>query len=163
MKTLKEKLEDGRIITITNCWDTTRCPTSDRPMISEGRKRRNLRMSRVAYEVYIGPIPKGLLVCHTCDNPRCHNPEHLFIGTHSDNSQDMWNKKRHSISGGALPGEHHHGSKLTNIQVEEIRSSTKKGTVLSVDYGVSNATISRARRGVSWKHTAKSLSERLNP
>lgn len=157
MKTLKEKLEAGRIITATGCWDTTRCPTSDRPAINVGGcKGKNLRLSRVAHEVYIGPIPKGLLVCHTCDNPRCHNPEHLFIGTHSDNSQDMWNKQRHSHAGyKALPGEHHHGSKLTNIQVEKIRSSTEKGTVLSVEYGVSNATISRARRGVSWKHTAK--------
>jgi hypothetical protein len=157
--TMQGRLEASRIIKDTGCWDTTYQPNQSRPTISDGRKHANMRISRVAYELYIGPIPKGLLVCHTCDNPRCHNPEHLFIGTHSDNSQDMWNKQRRVHAGyKALPGERHHGSKLTNIQVEEIRSSTEKGTVLSTHYGVSNATISRARHGVSWKHTLTNLS-----
>jgi hypothetical protein len=50
---------------------------------------------RVAWVLTFGPIPVGLEVCHTCDNPPCINPAHLFIGTHGDNVQDMWTKGRH--------------------------------------------------------------------
>jgi hypothetical protein len=57
------------------------------------------RASRVAYEVWVGEIPSGLCVLHKCDNPCCVNPNHLFIGTLKDNSQDSWNKGR-----GRAPG-----------------------------------------------------------
>lgn len=51
-------------------------------------------ISRVMYEKYKGEIPNGMLVCHTCDNPKCINPEHLFIGTNQDNVDDMVRKGR---------------------------------------------------------------------
>ena len=49
---------------------------------------------RVVYELFKGPIPDGLLVCHTCDNPPCINPDHLWVGTYHDNLMDAMNKGR---------------------------------------------------------------------
>lgn len=58
---------------------------------------------RVAYELWVGPIPDGLFVCHHCDNPPCCNPEHLFTGGPIENMQDMWAKGRGDVSGLVAP------------------------------------------------------------
>ncbi len=50
--------------------------------------------SRIAYRISFGSIPKGMLICHTCDNPPCVNPKHLFIGTYKDNAVDRESKNR---------------------------------------------------------------------
>ncbi len=69
---------------------------------------------RIAYEHAIGPIPAGMLVCHTCDNPPCCNPAHLFLGTKRDNGLDMGRKGR--------------GSGLLNTaQVSAIRARLSRG------------------------------------
>ena len=58
---------------------------------------------RLAYEVFCGPIPAGLLVCHRCDHPSCCNPGHLFLGTSKDNSADMLAKGRHTTNRKNVP------------------------------------------------------------
>lgn len=99
---------------------------------------------RVAYEAANGPIPSGMVVMHSCDVRHCVNPDHLSVGTHSDNTQDMLVKRREGMS------------RLTPEQVIEIRASSEGTRALSRKYGVAETTIYHARTGVSWKHLEQS-------
>ena len=105
---------------------------------------------RASYELYIGKIPKGMLVCHKCDNPRCVNPEHLFLGTHSDNSRDMSQKNR------GVNGEKSANSKLTSNQVMEIRFAGKLKNIKQKDiakiFSVSERAVNKIINNKAWKH-----------
>lgn len=102
-----------------------------------------------------GEIPSGFCVCHKCDVRSCVNPDHLFLGTYSENMQDAARKGRMKWKPGEsrnLPtGEKHHQSKLTAEQVREIRESQLPGIYFAREFGVSNVTVSRIRRGIIWR------------
>jgi hypothetical protein len=90
---LEKRLRDNTLVTKTGCWEWQRY----RLWTGYGRMTVDGRMTnahRVAYELFIGPIPPGLIVCHRCDNPPCCNPEHLFTGTWQDNTNDAMAKGR---------------------------------------------------------------------
>lgn len=103
---------------------------------------------RVAYFIEHGKDPGEMLVCHTCDNPPCCNPAHLWLGTNNDNTQDKIVKGRQDNT----RGEKCHSAKLTKQNVREIRASDKSDDELAKWYGVHLWTVTRARLGLSWKH-----------
>lgn len=105
---------------------------------------------RYSYELANGPIPKGLFICHSCDNPACCNPSHLFAGTQSENIQDAVNKGRHKH--GAFPGSKNPSSKLTEQDVLDIRSMPGPNRLIAEKYGVSKYTIDEIRTRATWKH-----------
>jgi hypothetical protein len=108
--------------------------------------RKLLMVHRVSYELFVGPIPKGMCVCHKCDVPNCIRPDHLFLGTKAENSADMVAKGR-ARCGSDLPQ-----AKLTEADVLAIRASTSKQKELSQKYGVSQGAISSIRSRRLWKH-----------
>jgi hypothetical protein len=87
-----QRIERYRIYN-NNCWEVTISPKKVYPQLKVNGE--NLGIHRIVYEALIGPIPIGCYVLHRCDNPRCHNPAHLYAGTLSENMRDMWSRGRH--------------------------------------------------------------------
>lgn len=115
---------------------------------------KKLLAHRVAYERAHGPIPAGLMVLHRCDNTKCCNPDHLFLGTHLDNMADMRAKGRGNKA--PLPVRHGsdvNGAKLTPADIVEIRRARADGATtveLGRRFNVHHSVISRAARGVTY-------------
>lgn len=109
--------------------------------IKAGRSRKIVRAHRLAWILEHGECPNDLLVCHQCDNPKCCNPHHLFLGTFQDNLADMRKKGRHAY------GEKHGWAKLSDKQVEELREKFATGQYtlaqLSKEYGIQSHHVSR--------------------
>ena len=102
--------------------------------------------SRVAYALAFGEVPKSLHVCHTCDNPMCCNPAHLFAATHKENNNDKIRKSRDAAA------ERHGLTKLTSAQVQAIREEAagrrRYGRKAIADkYGISAGYVGEIVRG----------------
>lgn len=106
------------------------------------------RMNRYIYTINKGEIPKGLIVRHTCDNPKCINPDHLIIGTYSDNNWDRTLRNRNNDINGEKNGQ----AKLTEKQVIEILNSKLSTSKLGKLYGVTRITIGSIKRKKLWKY-----------
>lgn len=106
---------------------------------------------RIAWMLPNYIIPKRMEVCHSCDNPSCVNPKHLFIGTHQDNMDDRERKGRNKPPKGEAHGCH----KLTKEQVEYIRQRYVVGGVsqrfLAREYRVQQSTIWRIIHNLIWR------------
>lgn len=105
---------------------------------------------RKVYEVYIGEVPDGIFVCHSCDIPLCVNPKHLFLGTPLDNMRDMIAKGR----GRFLNGVERGANVLDEHDVRMVRSLRKQGhtyQALSDQFGVGTTAIRDICDGRTWK------------
>lgn len=117
--------------------------------------------SRLAYILTFGDIPDELEVCHTCDNPPCCNPSHLWLGTHRENMRDSIAKGRFKGTKNILVvkvGEDTSGHILTNEQVLEIRKLCSLGHPqkwIAQQFGIARSTVSWIKTGRSWTHLIK--------
>ena len=118
----------------------------------EGNAIRGIKTTthRVAWDLTHGPIAQGLHVCHRCDNPRCVNPAHLWLGTHAQNLADMKTKGR------AARGDRSGTARLDSRQVQVIKRLLFLGhcsaAEISALLGVSSAAIDSIRNEKTWRH-----------
>lgn len=109
-------------------------------------KSKHIIAPRYSWALHFGPILDDSHVLHRCDNPACVRPDHLFLGTHQENMQDMVSKGRHHH------GEKHRSHKLSEFAVQEIRSSKMTHAELARFWCVNQSVISRIRARKAWKH-----------
>lgn len=136
------------------CWEWIGAKASGYGWVSIGGRQYGAH--RVSVRIAGGSIPRGMWVCHRCDNHACVNPSHLFVGTPADNSADMIAKGRSRFNGPNKPrGERHHKAKLTEADVVSIREAVAAGEftrAVGLRFGINGATVSGIARGKFWAH-----------
>lgn len=151
---LYEKLHRGIRMLPSGCWVCTTsfvCGQNGYRQVRiemYGEKYREY-IHRLSYERHKGEIPKGLDVCHSCDNPPCWNPEHLFSGTRAVNMQDM------SAKGRGPHGESHPYAKLTDELVLEMYRHEDEGISqyqIAKQFGLHERYANLVLTGRRWKH-----------
>lgn len=143
-----EKVDKG-----DGCWEWNATLSKDGGygMFYISAKRHTVKAHRVSWELANGAIPKGQLVCHRCDNPKCVRPDHLFLGDYLANNQDMVRKERHGMM------------KFTHAQVVRLRDLYRKyrgdgkrdflsHRRIADWFGVSRSTISHLLTARNWSH-----------
>lgn len=120
-----------------------------------GRGTGLVKAHRLAYEIATGlPLRRDQLVCHHCDNPRCVNPDHLFVGTHRDNTQDCWRKGRASPPPRLL-GSKNPRAKLRESVIPEVFRLRALGLTtyqIADVFGISRTAISAILKRKTWRH-----------
>lgn len=107
---------------------------------------------RASWAQHFGKIPFKMFVCHRCDNPRCVNPDHLFLGNAAANAADKQRKGRGN--GGCVSQR---GIKLTMSQAAAIKDDPRLHREIAADYGVSRVTVTNIKNGRKWIHLATEL------
>lgn len=110
----------------------------------------DVQAQRASWTINCGAIPEQLCVLHKCDNPTCVNPNHLFLGTRSDNVADMISKGRKRY--GIRIGSDNNKTKLTAEQVYEIRSLIGSEHAVASRFGVTVQNVRHIRNRKTWKH-----------
>lgn len=134
---------------VSECWNWTASTQGGYGQIKLPGTRRQIRAHRLSYLRNVGPIPEGKMVLHRCDNRRCCNPEHLFLGDAGGNARDMKSKDRH------LYGERNAQHKLVEADVHRIFDLSAKGYSqhqIAEMIGVGQMTVCRILNGLRWRH-----------
>ena len=157
--TEEEKIEkirlrfEEKVIKSDKCWgwnghlDKNGYPTLR--FGSDGKGFKERRVSRISWLLYRGEIPKGKYLCHKCDNPSCTNPDHLFLASAKENSEDMVKKGRGN------KGLKHGNSKLTEEQVKEIKIMYRDGykvTLIMEKFDICRVNVHQIGKNKTWKH-----------
>lgn len=136
----KEELFWAKVTKTETCWiHGGSLGSHGYPQATEPDKRQSGPAHRVYWKLFIGQIPPGLMVLHRCNNKLCVNPDHLRLGTHGDNMQDVADTQTHSRR------------KLTQEQAREIRTSTESSAALERRYAVTGVVISNIRKGATYR------------
>lgn len=145
----------SRVLVSDGCWNWTG-PVDIKKGgygIIHDRESGQNRSHRVMWILCYGDIPKNMWVLHTCDNPRCVKPSHLYLGTSVENSRDRVIRGR-----GAYGTKNGGGVKLDDVKIIQIKEMFNTGKItkahLARIFGVSETTIYRIVRGKSWKHVS---------
>lgn len=128
------------------CWEFGNVSTGEYGRLFISRTK-YVRAHRFSWELHFGSIPDGMFVLHSCDNPRCVKPDHLFLGTVGANVKDKLVKRRHKF------GQAHPNTKLTDADVAIIRSikwTPTSAKDLAARFRVSKRSIYDIKKGKSW-------------
>lgn len=128
-----------------------------RTVFGYGKFKRGGKMfaaHRVAYEDARGPIPEGMCVMHICDNPPCVNPEHLRLGTYSENNQDAYDKGRHKPKN-QVGGANGNASitEQTAVRLKKLHGVLPP-KLAAAALGIAPSQAWRVMSGRAWKHVS---------
>ncbi len=149
---LQNRLRNRLQVVFDGCWEFQGyCTPKGYGTLSRGAREEGVVFAhRAAWEIANGSIPHGMNVLHKCDNPPCCNPAHLFLGTQAQNMADMVAKGRESY----VRGEDNGMAKLTWEKAQAIRTDPRPQREIAKEYGVHQMTISKVKRGETWKEAA---------
>ncbi len=136
---------ERRVQQSDGCWEWTGLKDKDGyGLLSYAR--RNYRANKLALQFDGRPVPAGMYACHTCDNPGCVRPSHLYPGTPQQNADDAYVRDRNQR------GERHYAAKLRDNDIKTTRSSFETDEDIARIYGVSRSNISQIRSRKTWRH-----------
>lgn len=146
----------SKIKRLSECWEWTGCVFYNGYGVFRDNNK-NLRAHRVAYELFISEIPQGLFVLHRCDNRRCVNPKHLWLGNHLDNMGDMAKKgRRHDVRGARNPQSKISANDVAYIRRVHVggrnRWNPGNGAFLARKFKISQSHVNLIAQRKTWAH-----------